>query len=321
MNADLLLVHYETISDVPDTIPRLRRFILDLAVRGKLVEQYPNDEPASELLKRIASEKAGLVKAGKISKRKSTESAPSNELSFELPSGWVAARFSDVLIELQTGPFGSSLQQNDYDVGGTRVINPASMQDGRIVPVEEMAVGDNTLERLSTFKLRAGDIVMGRRGEMGRCALVTEHEAGWLCGTGSLILRLPVSLYPDYLAMLIGSPHVREYLVGFAVGATMQNLNQSILQKMSIGLPPLAEQHRIVAKVDELMALCDRLKASLVAGDDACHRLLEALLHEALTPSAEKIRQDIPRIAQQRDGQAVGINQTADRSDADRYVT
>ena len=268
----------------PDQIKALRQTILNLAVRGKLVPQDPNDEPASELLKRIAAEKARLVKAGKIRKRKSTESASSNELASELPSGWAAARFSDVLIELHTGPFGSSLHQNDYEIGGTPVINPASMQDGKIVPVERMAVGENTLERLATFKLRAGDIVMGRRGEMGRCVVVTEHEEGWLCGTGSLILRLPDSLYPKYLAMLIGSPHVREYLGGFAVGATMQNLNQSILLKMSIGFPPLAEQYRMVAKVDELMALCDRLEASLATGDDTRCRLLDTLLYEALEP-------------------------------------
>ena len=268
----------------PDQIKALRQTILNLAVRGKLVEQDPNDEPASELLERIADEKARLVKAGKIRKRKSTESASSNELASELPSGWAAARFSDVLIELQTGPFGSSLHQNDYEIGGTPVINPASMQDGKIVPIEKMAVGENTLERLATFKLRADDIVMGRRGEMGRCVVVTEHEEGWLCGTGSLILRLPDSLYPKYLAMLIGSPHVREYLGGFAVGATMQNLNQSILLKMSIGFPPLAEQYRMVAKVDELMALCDRLEASLATGDDTRCRLLDTLLYEALEP-------------------------------------
>ena len=142
-------------------------------------------------------------------------------------------------------------------------------------------------DQAATFKLRAGDIVMGRRGEMGRCAVVTEQEDGWLCGTGSLILRLPDSLYPKYVAMLIGSPYVREYLGGSAVGATMQNLNQSILLKMSIGLPPLAEQHRIVAKVDEVRAICDLLEASLASGDDTRCRLLDALLHEALAPSED----------------------------------
>ena len=264
----------------PDQIKALRQTILNLAVRGRLVEQDPEDEPAGELLKRIAVEKARLVKAGKIRKRKSTELTSLDDLAFELPIGWAVAKFSDVLAELQTGPFGSSLHQRDYEIGGTPVVNPASMQDGKIVPVEKMAVGTNTLERLSTFKLQAGDIVMGRRGEMGRCAVVTEQEDGWLCGTGSLILRLPRCLYPKYLAMLIGSPYVREYLGGFAVGATMQNLNQSILLKMSIGLPPLAEQHRIVAKVDELMAVCDRLEASLAGGEETRGRLMSALLHE-----------------------------------------
>ena len=268
----------------PDQIKALRQTVLNLAVRGKLVEQDPSDEPVSELLKRIAAEKARLVKAEKIRKRKTSEPAPPDSLAFELPGGWAVANFSDVLAELQTGPFGSSLHQNDYEMGGTPVINPASMRDGKIVPVEKMAVGADTLERLATFKLQAGDIVMGRRGEMGRCAVVTEQEDGWLCGTGSLILRPPQCLYPEYLAMLIGSPYVREYLGGFAVGATMQNLNQSILLKMRIGLPPLAEQHRVVAKVDELMALCDRLEASLDTGEDIHCRLLNVLLHEALGP-------------------------------------
>ena len=266
----------------PDQIKALRQAILNLAVRGKLVRQDPNDEPASELLKRIATEKARLAKSGTIRKRKTSEPAPPGSLAFELPSGWAAAKLSDVLTELQTGPFGSSLHQNDYEIGGTPVINPASMRDGEIVPVERMAVGPDTLERLATFKLQVGDIVMGRRGEMGRCAVVTEQENGWLCGTGSLILRLPQCLYPEYLAMLIGSPYVREYLGGFAVGATMQNLNQSILLKMSIALPPLAEQHRIIAKVNELMALCDRLEASLSAGDHNRGRLAGTLLYDGL---------------------------------------
>lgn len=270
----------------PDQIKALRQTILNLAVHGKLVEQNPNDEPAVELLKQVELEKTRLVKMGKIRKRKTSEPTPPDSLAFELPSGWAAAKFSDVLTQLQTGPFGSSLHQNDYEVGGTPVINPASMRDGKIVPVEKMAVGADTLERLATFKLQVGDIVMGRRGEMGRCAVVTEQENGWLCGTGSLILRLPRRLYPGYLAMLIGSPYVREYLGGSAVGATMQNLNQSILLKMGIGLPPLAEQRRIVAKVDELMALCDRLEASLVTGDDMRRWLVNALLRKAVIAGA-----------------------------------
>ena len=88
--------------------------------------------------------------------------------------------------------------------------------------------------------------------------------------------------------LVISSPTGRAFLGGAAVGTTMQNLNQSILLKMPFGLPPLAEQHRIVAKVDALMALCDRLEAALATADSTRARLLEALLHEALTPASSE---------------------------------
>nr|MBA3967153.1 restriction endonuclease subunit S [Nitrospirales bacterium] len=196
--------------------------------------------------------------------------------------GWQVARISQILVELQTGPFGSSLHQSDYQKGGIPVINPASIKNERLVPVEGMAVGPKTLYRLATFKLREGDIVMARRGEMGRCAFVTKQEHGWLCGTGSLILRLPKFVFPHFFVTLIGSPFVREYLGGSAVGATMQNLNQAILLNLVIGLPPLAEQHRIVAKVDELMALCDQLETQLTTTQTENKKLMESIFQVLL---------------------------------------
>ena len=244
--------------------------------------QDPSDEPASELLKKIQVEMARLVKEGKVSCGKPPIPAAADELAFELRPGWGAARISQILIELQTGPFGSSLHQSDYQEGGVPVINPASIKGERLVPIESMAVGPATLERLATFKLRQRNIVMGRRGDMGRCAVVTEREDGWLCGTGSLILRLPECIFPRFLVTVIGAPFVREYLGASAVGATMQNLNQSILLNLVIGLPPLAEQHRIVAKVDELMAHCDRLEEQLSTAHAESRRLLESVLHQAL---------------------------------------
>ena len=267
-------------------IQQLRKTILNLAVRGKLVSQDPKDEPASELLKRIQAEKARLLKEGKIGPEKPPIPARADELAFELKPGWQAARLSQILVELQTGPFGSSLHQSDYQKGGIPVINPASIKNERLVPVESMAIGPETLKRLSTFKLRAGDIVMARRGEMGRCAVVTKQENGWLCGTGSLILKLPEFVFPHFFVTLIGSPFVREYLGSSAVGATMQNLNQSILLNLVIGLPPLAEQQRIVAKVEELMALYNRLEAQLATTQTESRRLLEAVLHDALVSAA-----------------------------------
>jgi type I restriction enzyme S subunit len=292
MNEDRLLAHYEQIADAPDAIARLRRFILDLAVRGKLVPQDPNDESALELLKRIATEKLQFVKTGAIPRENTPKPADPDGLPFAIKPGWQAATIEQILIELQTGPFGSSLHQSDYQVGGVPVINPASIQNEQIVPIERMAVGTATLERLSTFKLRVGDIVMGRRGEMGRCAVVTEREAGWLCGTGSLILRLPKSVIGRFFVLLIGSPYVRDYLGGSAVGATMQNLNQGILLNLVVGLPPLAEQRRIVAKVDELRSLCDRLEAARIAREATRDGLAAASLARVNAPDPETFQAD-----------------------------
>lgn len=283
--ARFVLKALPAITKRPDQIKQLRQTILSLAVRGKLVPQDARDEPASELLKRIAKEKERLVKEGEIREAKVPKVADPSALSFNTSPGWQAATIEQILIEVQTGPFGSSLHQTDYQVGGVPVINPASIQNEKIVPIEKMAVGIATLDRLSGFKLREGDIVMGRRGEMGRCAVVTDREAGWLCGTGSLILRLPKAVFARFFVLLIGSPYVRDYLGGSAVGATMQNLNQGILLNLVVGLPPLAEQRRIVARVDELIAICDQLESSLTDTAATRRQLLDALLAEALEPA------------------------------------
>jgi type I restriction enzyme, S subunit len=292
MSADRLLRHFGRVADALDGVARLRLFILDLAVRGKLVPQDATEEPASQLLGRIVAEKARMVSAREIRQSKTEKAVDANVLAFDIKPGWHAATIKQLLLELQTGPFGSSLHQSDYQIGGVPVVNPASIQNERIIPIAKMAVGPATLDRLSTFKLRVGDIVMGRRGEMGRCAVVTDREAGWLCGTGSLILRLPSLLFARFLVLVIGSPYVRAYLGGSAVGATMQNLNQSILLNLVIGLPPLAEQHRIVAKVDELMVLCDRLEAARVEREAMRDRLSAASLARLKAPDPDTFEDD-----------------------------
>jgi len=284
VDARFHLDHLTQLTTRPDHIKQLRQTIRNLAVRGRLVPQDPTDEPAAELLKRIQLEKARLVKLGDIRAGKRPIPAQAKDLMFRLMPGWQPAKIGQILVELKTGPFGSALHQSDYQKGGIPVINPASIKNERLIPIDGMAVGTATLERLSNFKLREGDIVMARRGEMGRCAVVTEKEAGWLCGTGSLVLRLPKCVSPLFLALLIGAPFVREYLGGSSVGSTMQNLNQSILLNLVVGLPPLAEQHRIVAKVNELMVLCDQLEAQLGTTETDSRCLLEAVLRDALTP-------------------------------------
>lgn len=264
-----------SLSARPDQVKQLRQTILNLAVRGKLVPQEPHDEPAARFLERILDVKrtAGLTASTSVY---GTEDGA--------PAGWVVTTLGAYAIDVFTGPFGSMLHQADYVDDGVPLVNPSHMKGDRIVPEHNVSVSSSTAKRLSAYQLEQGDIVMARRGEVGRAALVEAHQRGWICGTGSFFLRFTSDVNRRYLLLCFRTSSLRAYLAGRAVGTTMVNLNHGILKKAPLLIPPLAEQDRIVAKVDELMALCDQLEASLAAGESARSRLLESVLHEALDP-------------------------------------
>lgn len=268
MNADRLFAHYGRIADAPDAVSRLRRFVLDLAARGKLVPQNPNDEPAIELLKRIAAQKSRLGLAV----------PPISIEPSDLPNGWALATIGSYSVEVFTGPFGSMLHQSDYVHGGVPLVNPSHMENDRIHPDPRVSVSASMARRMSSYALAPGDIVMARRGEVGRAALVEQSQSGWLCGTGSFFLRFIDDVNRHFLLLLLKTSSLRRYLAGKAVGTTMVNLNHNILKSAPLHIPPLAEQHRIVAKVDELMALCDRLEAVRATREATRDRLAAASL-------------------------------------------
>ncbi|WP_285906608.1 restriction endonuclease subunit S [Pseudodesulfovibrio pelocollis] len=170
----------------------------------------------------------------------------------EIPAHWEVVQLGHVAISMQTGPFGSQLHAEDYCEGGTPVINPAHMVDGKICPDEKCAVDEEMLEQLAHHQLRAQDIVFARRGELGRCALVTDHESGWLCGTGSVKVTLNMSrLAPKFLLLFMGTSSARDALSLMSKGSTMENLNTEILGKLKIPLPQMDEQVRIVGVLGE----------------------------------------------------------------------
>ncbi len=257
----MLLLNLNLLATAPGGVARLRELILTLAVQGKLVPQDPKDEPASELLKKIRGEKDRLIAEGKIKRDKALAEVADDEKPFGLPRGWEWARCSDYFLELCTGPFGSVIHQEDYVRDGVPLINPSHMVEGRIVHDPRVTLNMKDAERLSAYGLSAGDIVLARRGEVGRYALVTEREHGWLCGTGSFFVRLHKSCNREYLGLLFTDSRFRQHLQGESVGTTMTNLNQGILLGALIALPPLSEQSRIVTRVEELMRLCDALEA------------------------------------------------------------
>ena len=244
----------------PDDVTPLREFVLQLAVQGRIVSQDPKDESATMLLERITVDRNRLVKDKKTSKPKALPEITRDEMPADVPEGWTTARFGEIFLEVFTGPFGTSLKKSEYVGDGTPVINPQNIKSGCIVPSPETTVGSETLKRLTGFRVARNDLVVARRGEMGRCAVVGAVETGWLCGTGSMILRPAEGIYPPFVAMFLRSPSTVDRLSGDAVGSTMQNLNQRIMLNLVFALPPTVEQHRIATKVDELMILIDQIE-------------------------------------------------------------
>jgi len=174
-----------------------------------------------------------------------------------IPEGWEVAPLGKYAT-FRTGPFGSALHQADYISNGIPVINPMHIDDGTIVPSETMTVSAQTANTLSDFKLKSGEIVIGRRGDMGRCAVVCEKQAGWLCGTGSMIIR-PAGANADYLQRILSSRHVIAAIENASVGTTMVNLNQGTLSGLKIQFPPLSEQSAIATAFSDMDALLDGL--------------------------------------------------------------
>lgn len=167
-----------------------------------------------------------------------------------VPIGWQETALRHVGCDVQTGPFGSQLHAEDYVEGGWPVVNPMNIVGGQIVATEHMTISDDKRKELSRHMLRSGDIVFGRRGEMGRAGLVKEPQEGWLCGTGSLRLRLHGSfLLPEYLKLLLETPVARAYFELASVGSTMDNLNSEIVLAFPALIPPALVQREIAEAV------------------------------------------------------------------------
>lgn len=278
----LIEQHFDVLFTTEHSIDTLKQTILQLAVMGKLVPQDPNDEPASELLKKIATEKAQLIKNGKIKKSKPLPPITEDEKPFDLPNGWEWVHFGEICYEIATGPFGSLINKREYVKNGVPLINPSHMIGGRIVEDETISVSQKKAEELASYKVKTGDVVMARRGEMGRCAVVSPRENGWLTGTGSFNVKLSSPISRDLVLIVFKTPIVLNYLYGESVGTTMTNLNHGILNRLPIALPPKQEQTRIVAKVNQLMTLCDQIKTQLQTAQTTQAQLAQTITQEAL---------------------------------------
>ena len=166
---------------------------------------------------------------------------------------------------IKTGPFGSQLHSHEYttDPGGIAVVMPRDMVRGRVDRRSVSRVDRETAERLKAHRLAAGDVVLARRGDVGRSAFVEEDEAGWLCGTGSMRVHAPDHevIVPRFLRYAFDEPRVAEWLIGQSVGSTMPNLNAKIVSDLPLRVPDPTTQRRIAAVLsafDELIEINER---------------------------------------------------------------
>jgi type I restriction enzyme S subunit len=275
MNANRLLKHYERIADAPDAIARLRRFILDLAVRGKLVPQDPKDEPPAELLKRIAAEKVRLVKAGQIRKLEADPLA-SEEMPFDLPRNWAWTRIGEICSKTGSGstPRGG---QSSYQAEGVPFLRSQNVYDDGLRLDDVAYIDQETHSRMAGTVVKPNDLLLNiTGGSIGRCCLVPGDFSDANISQHVAIIRVVVVGMQAFIHKLILSPYFQAFIFSEQTGAGRGGLPKNRMDRIPVALPPLTEQHRIVAKVDELMALCDRLEAARAQREAARDRLAAA---------------------------------------------
>lgn len=258
-------------------IKKLRELILELAVRGKLIPQDANDEPASELLKRIQAEKTRLVAEGKIKQGKPLPPISDEEQPFALPQGWEWQRLAN-LCDLGNGDRGKNYPNKSALVeAGIPFVNAGHLQNGQIDKSQMTFITKEHFSILGGGKFRENDILFCLRGSLGKSAIVKGLKEGAIASS-LVIVRLSPKLDISYFVNYFDSPLSSKMVKKYDNGTAQPNLSSADLAKFLVPLPPLSEQHRIVAKVDELMALCDQLENQHTNAAEAHEQLVSQLL-------------------------------------------
>ena len=294
MNAELLLAHYDKISEAPDAIARLRRFILDLAVRGKLLPQDPTDEPASELLKRLLLErrKAWEFADGKTSKN--YVSPEHEDGRFELPRIWTWASALEICKCIESGstPAATEMFEGSGEIPYIKVYNLTFTGKLDFGTRPTFISRDTHQLKLRRSKVIPNDVLMNIVGPpLGKVSIVPNLYPEWNTNQAVVLFRTMEGLLPEYLSICLRSVAVLQWILKLAQQTVGQvNISVSKSRRLPIPLPPLAEQHRIVAKVDELMGLCDRLEEARTEREAVRDRLAAASFARLQAPDADNFR-------------------------------
>ncbi|MES2675066.1 MAG: restriction endonuclease subunit S [Pseudomonadota bacterium] len=290
-----IATHFDTLFTTEHSIDHLEQAILQLAVMGKLVPQNPSDEPASELLTKIIAEKARLVKEGKIKKEKPLPEITEEEKSFELPSGWERVRLASIS-DVGTGATPSRTNGLYYEPAEVNWVTSGETSEEYIRETKEK-VSRKAVKETNISIYPVGTLIVAMYGQGKTRGQITE-----------LLIEAGTNQACAAVRLIENSAHHRKYIKLFfvkaydelreqAAGGAQPNLNVGKVSAIVIPLPPLAEQYRIVAKVEEIMAFCDSIKTNIRNAQISQLALADALVNSALGPSnviAKKIFEEAP---------------------------
>jgi type I restriction enzyme S subunit len=277
-----LAEHFHTLFTTESSIDALKQTLLQLAVMGKLVPQDPNDEPASELLKRITEEKAQLVAGGRIKKQKTLPEIADEEMSFQLPVGWEWVRLNSLLKKIGAGstPLGG---KQGYVSEGIKFLRSQNVWNEGLRLDDVALIPEATHQKMAGTHVEAGDLLFNITGaSIGRCAIVPDDFDTGNVSQHVTIIRPVAGELRHFLHVILTSQLVQQTVMDVQVGVSREGLSIGKLSVFVIPCPPEAEQHRIVAKVDQLMTLCDQLKTRLSETRQLHEQLASTLVEQAL---------------------------------------
>lgn len=261
------MANYLNIFDFTDYVSGTTRLKLTQAKMKKILIPLPPIEEQKKIVERIESLFSKLDKAKSIVQkilngyelRRSAilHKAFTGELINKKP---LIVPSSEIFEKIFIGPFGTMLHKEEYVLNGIPVINSKHISNQKISPQANITISKKKAENLSSYRLLENDIIMGRRGEMGRTAPVTKKEIGWICGTGSLVLRSQTPIFAKFYSQILASQFCIQHLENFSVGSTMKNLNERIVKNIPIPLFTYAEQKEIVRVLDSLLDKEQRTK-------------------------------------------------------------
>lgn len=271
--------HFHTLFTTEPSIDALKQTLLQLAVMGKLVPQNPSDEPASELIRKIECEKNRQIEAGKFKKTKQADSIDGTNKPLQLPTSWKWARLANVTFQITDGAHHTPT----YIESGIPFLSVKDMSGGSLDFTNTRFISKEEHELLTKrCEPQRGDLLLTKIGTTGVPVIVDTNQPFSIFVSVGLIKAPWDLLNVNYLQLLIRSPFVKKQSTDGTEGVGNKNLVLRKIANFLIPVPPLAEQHRIVAKVDQLIALCDQLKNRLAQDRQLNEQLASTLVEQAL---------------------------------------